>query len=81
MQIEHELSTTHAPKNGNGAAVCWDYNPHNGCRLGSNSCSRAHEEMKQKGIHWVAQARLIRRGGSVGTKRLSRAKLTVLYNL
>ena len=35
--VEHELSTTHAHKNGNGLALCWGYNSYNGRRLGSNS--------------------------------------------
>ena len=74
-KIEHELSTTHYPKNGNGAALRWDYNPHNGRRLDSNSFSRDHGGMKPNGIHWATQAQLIRRGGLFGYKKIKQEEV------
>ena len=74
-QIEHELSTTNAPRNGNGVALCWDYNSHNGCRLDSNPPNLAHAKMKADGIHRAVQAQLIRRGGLVGTKKIQPAEV------
>ena len=57
-------------KNGSGVALCWGCNSYNGGRLDTQSCNRAHVEMKPNGIHWAVQAQPIRRGGLVGAEEI-----------
>ena len=34
-----------------------------GCRMTASQCSRSHEAIRTKGLHWTVQAQILRRGG------------------
>ena len=74
-RIERELSVTHSPRNSARVALCWGYNSHNRCRLTSDTCNRAHEKIKPKGLHRAVQSQLIRRAGLIGTKKIKPAEV------
>ena len=57
------LSRQHAPLDAQGKMKCWDASSHMGCKMTAAQCSRNHEIIRAKGIHWAVQAQLLRRGG------------------
>lgn len=69
-QTERELSVTHYPRNGAGAALRWGYNSHNGCRITADTCNRAHGKIKPNGLHCAVQSQLIRRAGLIGAEKI-----------
>ena len=62
-QAEVGLSRQHAPLDAQGKMKCWDASSHMGCKMTASQCSRSHEILRTKGIHWTVQAQLLRRGG------------------
>ena len=63
IQAEVGLSRQHAPLDAQGKMKCWDASSHISCKMTAARCSRSHEIIRVKGIHWAVQAQLLRRGG------------------
>ena len=57
-QAEAGLSRQHAPLGAQGEMKCWDACAHMGCKMTAAQCSRSHEMIRVKGIHWAVQAQL-----------------------
>ena len=68
------LSRQHAPLDAQGKMKCWDASSHMGCKMTAAQCSRSHEIIRVRGIHWAVRAQLLRRGGvrSVQSSPLTR---------
>ena len=55
-QAEVGSSRQHAPLDAQGKMKCWDASSHMGCEMTAAQCSRSHEMIRVKGIHWAVQA-------------------------